>query len=248
LSSDIKIESNVLELKFQGNGINPNKLTPSEIADLLKSFESCIRSIAISENPEISSFDGSIKYSDIGHRSLSFRYVLEKSQELIKGAFIVLTSAISSENIDNLPKDCLSAVTKFAKFNKQWDCKAYMGYYSPNNKSFNELAQFHEITKRSEFKNFKQNKTVFGDLVKLDVENLRADFRLINGKAVNCKIKRTQIKKLRGFVGEQLKIKGEFSVSGETLEMKRSFILLEFKPEKLLSINETIDFIRSTLN
>jgi hypothetical protein len=233
-------------LKFEGNGINPKKLNNKEIAKMLIAFEDSIMPIFYQENPEISTeYSSSLAFHDIGYRSLSIRNAVKEYKQELKAAFSILLLSLSTGSSEGLPKQSKKALKSIVSFTNKYSCSANYGF-ADDNKIFTALAEVQPFSKKK-FNRFIEAKTFFGKFVKLDVENLKAYFRLINGNVIKTDLGKSQIENFRELLNEEVKIKGKAMISSKTLKIT-SFELEELQPHKLYRINESISEIREIIN
>lgn len=238
------IESDIIELKFQGNNIRPDLMSNRDIAEMLIAFDNAIMPIFKDQNPEISSPLPLITFKDIGYKSISFRNIIREHQGKVKQAFTTLILSVSTQSVDGIPKQSQNAISKIVSFTNRHNCDASFGY--SNNGVFVPLTGIHSFEKDT-FKKFKEDKTYFGRLVKLDAESMYVHFRLINGQTLKSKINQEQVEEYRILIGEDVKIYGEATLSGRTLK-RTSFNVKDINPRASMTINEAIESLREVFN
>lgn len=123
-------EKDILELKFEGNGIKPNIVKPSEIAQQIEQFEKALLCTIKKDHPTIDieqvlfSFD-SIKNESIGLNFLTENYsVPSEVKAAIISSFIVITTCISANDFSKLPNEAIGALKCISKFSKKHNCFA----------------------------------------------------------------------------------------------------------------------------
>ena len=238
------IESNIIELKFQGNNIRPDLISNKEIAAMLLAFDNAIMPIFKEQNPEISSIISPITFKDIGYKSISFRNTIREHSPKVKAAFTTLVLSISTQTSEGIPSQSQSAIKKIISFSDRHSCDAAFGYSQDG--VFFPLTDIEPFQKHS-FQKFKEVKEYYGRLVKLDVELLQSFFRLVNGQVLKCKINQENIESYRLLIGEEVKINGIATISGRTLK-RTSFELTQITKHSLMNIDETLSSIRGILN
>lgn len=78
LTIAITIDSNILELKFQGNGIKPNKVSIKELVNVLSNFNEAFKAMIIHNDPTIDLDDDYISLIAIDNKSLSLKSELKE--------------------------------------------------------------------------------------------------------------------------------------------------------------------------
>jgi len=242
------IESNTIEVKFSGNGITPSNLTPSEMAELLISFEKAIISVVEENYPEIDFMGEShLRFDDIGHRSLSLRSLIIDYQDYYKEGFLTIVNSVNSSEDDDLPKEVSTFLRKVNRVTDIYDCEANLGYSTINNK-FKSLAKIIDLCKKEPVKRFKIEKSLHGILSKVITEPTpKIYIRLHNGSSIGMTVSKDQIKQFRQYCDEQVKINGIATFTSDSFRIT-SFELKSLAPFELLSPIETSFFLKKLAN
>jgi len=240
----IKIDSNILELKFQGNDIKPNKVSIKELTNILSNFDEAFKAMILHYDPTIDLDDDYISLIAIDNKSLSLKSELKKFIEVSKTAYLALALAISSGDINALPEKAKKPIHNISNFNKKWDCEAKFGY-SKNN-IFNEIASFKSLNQDKDY-TFQQKSTYYGELKKIGGDNPVANVLSLNGRYINAHLSKEQVIEYSNLVYKDVKIVGSAKYSGKTLRLK-SFFLESMEAYEILSINQTVDSFKKLIN
>lgn len=239
------INSDILELKFSGNGISPYKMSNKEMADMLIAMEDCIMPIVMRENPEIEfDRDGLINFVEIGFESVSIRSRMVQYVNKIKDGLLILTLSLNTSNFSDLPAKSRAALNRISKFSSDYSCTANIGY--SKNDFFNPLAEIKKTrSKRTSY--FKQYTEVIGRLIKIDVENLEAIIRGVNGIAIKFDISDSDVIEYRDWLKEEVKLSGTAKVNGSSFNIA-GFEKAKLEPYKFLSIRKTEEIFKNLEN
>jgi hypothetical protein len=90
----------IIEMCFRGEGITPDNLKASEIADLITSYEDALLSIIARNNPEINLEEVFVSLIGIEENSVHLKFK-PKVFSVVLAAAIVINSAIISNSIPN---------------------------------------------------------------------------------------------------------------------------------------------------
>lgn len=233
-------------MKFKGNQIKPTKLTNREVAEMLIAFEDAVIGVFKESNPELDNFDKFLKYHDVRDKSFSIRNLIKENQDEIKKAFLVIVSSMVLGASNDLPPESVRALNKINHFSKEKKCTAELGW-SNTNGIFTSMAKIVSL-KKKQSSSFTERKTLHGKLVKLDFENLKVYFRLLNGSAVKSTINEKQVKEFRQYVGEEVKIQGLVTISNSDYSIKNTFKLEGLESSDLYGISESINAIRKIVS
>ncbi len=127
-------ENNILELKFEGNDINPTVVKPSEIAVQIEQFEKALLSTIKQNYPTIDTNEVLFTFHSIQDESIGLNFLLvefgihKEVTEVIISSFILITTCVNNEDFSPLPEEAISALKSFARFSKAHNCSANFRY------------------------------------------------------------------------------------------------------------------------
>ena len=240
----MKIDSNILELKFKGDDIEPSKVSITELISILSAYNGAIRSLVEITDPLIDIDDDFISLIEIGNNSFGLKTIVKKYKDLARNAFYSLAIAASTGDISDLPGKASAAIRIFGKFNEKWNCYTHFGYIDKN-QSFKEISFFKRVA-ISKVKHFKDSKTFYGELVKIGGEVPKAHILSINGSYINADLTKEEVLLYNSLLYKEVKVKGQARYSGETLKLS-SFKVESIEEYKTLSASESVRAIKNSL-
>lgn len=179
-------DSEIIELKFEGNGIKPSKVKASEIADLIRSLEDSIMSIVRSNHPELDEDYVLISFEEIKESSLSLKCRAHKAASYVIPAYMAITASFEQHNFNNLPKTSIEALRTITRFSKRHDCD---GAFIRND---HRLATFNpktEVAYRATDL-IKGETTIYGEVKKAGGEVPRVTLRINGEYSIHFEVKK----------------------------------------------------------
>lgn len=113
--------STVFEISLSGEGIYPESLRASELADILKSVEKTITSVAYQKDPSLNLDEFIVGLVQIEKGSAKLAFASSQSV-LAKSSFEDVTEAVSKGKVYTLPNEAIEEVGKMADFSKKKGC------------------------------------------------------------------------------------------------------------------------------
>lgn len=126
----METENDILELKFEGNGINPSIVKPSEIAAQIEQFEKALLSTIKQNNPTIDINEVLFTFESIKNESIELNFspvkikIPKEVKEAVVNSFIFISSCVSKGDFSLLPDDAIGALKFFSKFSRIHNCSA----------------------------------------------------------------------------------------------------------------------------
>ncbi len=207
----MKATTNILELKFEGNGINTTKVKPSEVAALISEFEKTILSTIKTEYPAIDTNEVLFTFDSVRNESIGIYFlpnifrISSEIKTILISSYIFLNTSISSNDFSQLSNDTISSLKAISKFSKKYNCRASF-------KLDGEQLSF--INADTEIKTNKQqllkgDTTIYGELVDAggDIPNVHIK---INGDyTVIIDTDKQKVKDLASKLYEHVGLKGQ---------------------------------------
>ncbi len=114
--------TDILQLRLNGNGVNPESLKAREVAELLDGLERALYYVVQNQNPAIEEDDIYISLTDVVNESLGLNFT--PKLPLIIAGFLTLTRAIESNNYSYIPVRSIEQLQRIAKVAKRKKCNA----------------------------------------------------------------------------------------------------------------------------
>lgn len=232
----------LLELKFEGNGVNPSIVKPSEIATLITEFESALLSTIKNENPEINTDELLFSFDSLKNESIGINFSLNKGETKIKSeiskvvvaSYLMLNTAISTANYSALPEKAVTSIKKIQQFSKKYDCTAS---FKHNGIYLSRIDAKTEIRVEEE-KNgvLKGLTTIYGELSDAGGDKPNIHIKIDNGYSIIINADKNKVKELASrlydFVG--LKGEAEWDISTSRIKEFKLLEVLDYNPKKVV--------------
>jgi len=216
-------------LKFEGNGITPNTVKASEIAELIKSFEASVLALAKRDNSDVNEALVNISFEEI--RASSLGLWLKPHIPAIYLATVALASSFNSNNFDNFSEPTLENLRVFTRFTKRHDCEGFI--YSGSEK----LAAFNKDTviNYSEKGTISGETTIYGDVTRVGGDKPRATLKMNDDYSFSFEVNKEIAIQLAANLYK------EVGLTGKARWDKKTYRLLEFFPNEIILLEkETI--------
>lgn len=220
----------ILELKFEGSGINPAAVSASEIAELIKNFESAILSIASEKDPGIlrsNSANPFITLQDIGNRSLGIRFIAQRSLKVIVPAYLTIATSFEHNSYNDIPDKAIENIKTFTKFARRHNCNAS---WIRGTKKVGSFQSDTEIT-LDDNRYLRGETTIYGELLRIGGETPRITIKINNDYTISFEIK----KELAVLLSS--KLYNEIGLIGTAKWEKSTYRVIDFKAESIIDID-----------
>ena len=112
-------QNDIIELRFSGNGINPYQVKPSEIADLIKSFEQALTLTIKSTHPEVNTDIILFTFDSIHDESLDIRFKPKDIlRDVVLSSYVLISSSFTTGEYYKIPDAAIPALKAITKFSK----------------------------------------------------------------------------------------------------------------------------------
>lgn len=157
----------ILQLRFDGNGINPDKVKPSEISELINEFQNALLSTIREEHPEIDTntvlfcLDG-IKKESLG---INFKAIQETLlpdvRQAVIASYVLIATTISTQDFTNLNHSTIQSLKKISAFSKKYGCN---GEFNRNGETLSIITPNTDI-KETQIPLLRGNTSIYGEIV-----------------------------------------------------------------------------------
>lgn len=237
----------LLEIKFRGKNMKPERLSIAELTDLAKALEKALKAIMLENDPTIEIPDNFISLVGISNRSAGPQFSIQPVIETqLRIAYLQFSEMSGQPNTDLMNKDTSNAFRIYSSFNKRHQSTMHIGL--TKGKVFNQIAEFKEY-KASRMNTFNDKTTLYGELLEIggEKDNPKATILQYNGRKIEGHVTEDMVKKYRNLTYEFVRATGIATISGQTL-MATSFVVEKIEAYKVLSMEDTYKTLRSALN
>lgn len=219
-------QDDILELKFDGGGINPAIVKPSEIAQLVDSFERAIVAVIQQYNPEINTDAVLFSFDTINNESLDLRFTLRKVNSIVVSSYLLITTSISTGDYSKLDNTAISSLRVFPKFSKKYDC---IGYFNRNKETLTTFNANTDIS-LNKSRTIKGETTIYGQLIDAGGEKPNVHIKINGDYILIFDTSELNAKKLAQKLYEKVGLTGLATWDADTYE------ILSFK------LNDILDY------
>lgn len=159
--------TDILQLRFEGNGISPKKVKPSEIAELVKQFEKAILCTIASEHPEINTDHVLFTFENVKNESLGLNFeavkekILPSVKNIVVSSYLFLATSIATNQYSYLTNETIDCLKNISKFSKKYSCNAQFNH---NGDTISTITPTTEI-QSNKTGIIKGNITIYGEIV-----------------------------------------------------------------------------------
>ncbi|MBK9632281.1 MAG: hypothetical protein IPO62_14675 [Saprospiraceae bacterium] len=207
------INTNILELKYYGNNINPEAVRASEVADLIKGFEGAILSVAFDKRPDLSEYENKFPFitiSAVENQSLGLKHKMNAYTEIISSALLLIASSLNNNSYNSLPIKAIEDLKVLTRFAKRHECDG--SFYLGGEQIVNFGAD--KEIKIDDSRYIKGETTIYGILNKIGGNTPSLQLR-INNYFVSFDVKKTIAVKLGTKLYKENRFKGFFCKMGQ---------------------------------
>jgi hypothetical protein len=233
----------ILELKFDGNNISPDVVKPSEIANLIDSFEKILLNTIQANHPEINTDALLFSFKEIDDKSLDLKFIPRAAHEIVIATYLLVATCVKESNFQNLPVNTINPFKSITKFSKKYNCT---GYFNHNNITVSSFSPDKEIN--FEKTNFITGETtIYGEVIDAGGENPNVHFKINNDYTIIFDVTREFAKAFAQKLYEgEIGIKGiaKWDVTTYKVDHFKPLNIIEYEPRP---INETFDDLKSLI-
>jgi hypothetical protein len=238
----METDNDILEIKFEGNQVNPDTIKPHEVAELIINFEKALLSTIKQEHPEIDTDHLLFSFHSIENRSLDLKFKAHTAKAIVVSSYALISTAINTSQYTKLNYDTIESLREISKFTKRHDC---VGYFRYDDKAISTFTKDTEITfDRSN--ELKGETRIYGKVVRVGGESPTLHFKINDEYKIVIDVKEDLAKELAKNLYEEIGLVGVAkwdSISYKVIDFKVADIVeLDNKP-----IKETFAELRNLL-
>lgn len=237
-------ENDILQLRFEGNGINLDKVKPSEVCDIINNLQAALLSTIKNDYPEIDIENVLFSLDSIKNESLGINLkalkekLLPQVRDVVVNSFILIAVCIGKNDLSNLNRDTVQHIKKIAAFSKEYQCNGQFNY---NNETIATITPTSEL-KEIKIPLIKSIANIYGEII--DVGN-NVHVRLDEGYTVIVTTDKDTSKKLAPRLWDYVGLRGEARWDIETFKID-TFKLTEILDYNPGSISAAFSSLRES--
>lgn len=216
-------EKFIYAMKFEGGGIAPEKVSLSDLADLIISFENLLLSKALEENPNLNKKDQLISLVSLTHGSLNLGYEISKPDAIVPFCEKVF-SDIREKNYSSFSEKGYEAIKRIIVFSSKHNCDLKILKENGNSELLAEIPKGTILTGQSI--EIKEKTTVYGYIFSIGGKEPNVHIEMANGRNLICSVSKDQAISLAGRLYSWIGFKGKAKFNIRTKEYS-SFIVEE---------------------
>ena len=144
----------ILELRFAGNDINPHKVRPREVAELIECFEQALLSEIKERHPQYDTNQILFTFNQIRNQSLGLEFLPQLINQIVVSTYTLISTSFHTGDFSELNNSTIKELRTFVKFSKKHNC---VGYFNLNGENISSFTSGTEIP-------FNKNKILKGDI------------------------------------------------------------------------------------
>ena len=225
----MEADNEILQLRFDGNDINPDKVKPSEICDIIYEMQNALLETIKKDYPEVDitsvlfSLDG-IKNDSLGINLKALRTALSQISGAVVSSFILIATSISTNDMSKLNSSAVQSLKKIVAFSKTYGCNGEFNY---NGQTLSIITP-NTVLKEIKIPTIRSSVKIYGEIV--DVGN-NIHVKVNEGYNVIVETDKMTCKKLAHKLWENVGLRGNAKWDIE------SFKITEFKLTDILDYN-----------
>lgn len=214
----------ILELKFEGNGVNPSNVKPREVAELILNFEKSLLSTIKEQNPEIDTDQLLFSFEEIRNESLDLKFLTRSVREVVLSAYTLITTSLNSGDFSLLNSETISSLKSITRFSRKYECS---GQFNLNGKVLSTFTPTTEISVDKP-RLIKGETTIFGKLIDSGGENPNVHIRITEDQVLIFDTTEAHAKALATKLYEKVALSGIAKWDAKTMK------ILDFKLADIL--------------
>jgi hypothetical protein len=218
-----------IELRFDGNGIKPSKVSASEIAGLLISYERAITSVIKANHPEVTNEYVFLSLDEVKEGSLSLKFSAHLAVKYVLPAYALITTSFETQDFNQLPNSSIEDLRVITGFAKRYKCD---GHFIKNGQSQANFDQYTEIA-YNDSEIIRGETTIYGEvLVAGGRNNPRATLKINSEYTISIAVKK--------YIAKQLatQLYNEVGLKGIAKWDKRTYRVLDFSVDSVVILEE----------
>ncbi|RKZ00503.1 MAG: hypothetical protein DRQ13_00250 [Ignavibacteriae bacterium] len=225
----MEANKDILEMILTGEGIKPDSLKASEVADLISAYEHSLLSIIARENPKADLDDTFISLIDIQENSAHFKFK-PKAKELFISAALIMNTALNTNQLESLPYKSVESLNKIWLLSKRKNCTTEFTSSEEIPKA--QITPENEIKISGEF--FYQGATnIYGVIERVGGTVPRVRIRLDDNSIIYVELNQNLAKAIAKNLYETVGLKGI------ARWRKEDFAIEDFEVEEILFYKDT---------
>jgi len=219
----------IIELKFEGNNINPSAVKASEVAELIKSFEGAIEAVIREKHPEISEGFVLLSFDQIKHESITIKCLAHKAKEYTVPALLTIATSFTTNNFNDLPYNSIQELKNITRFTRKHHCAGAFISQGARVANFD----FETDVSYNNSHIVRGETTLYGQVLKSGGENARAQIKINNDYTISFDVK----KEIAIYLGT--KLYQEIGLKGNARWDTTTYKIIDFRADNVIDIEPT---------
>ena len=201
------------EISLSGEGIYPESIRASELADILKSVEKAITSVAHLKDPSLNLEEFIVGLVQIEKSTVSLAFA-SSQPSVAKSSFEEVSEAVSEGKVYKLPNEAIEEVDKMSKFSKKKGC--VIAFRPDLDKEPTAFIEPDIDIGLQKIPIYSGDTVIFGKLERIGGATPKARLRISEHEAVSCSISLDLAKTLASKLYEHVGLSGKATWNSET--------------------------------
>ena len=225
-----------IEVSFSGEGVKPDSVKASDIADILKAVEDMVEAQVFRDHPEIDKEQVILGFVSIKGNSVDLKFV-SPIQEIVFPIFRGIGQAVMTNDYRDLPPSSIDALDTIATFSRKKRCTAELVTTNGHREVLATITPKTVLEKRARLSG---ETTVYGRVVRVGGKDPRAMVELLNGQIVYCDTNEAIARELGSRLYTNVGLFGVARWDAESLKLEQ-FTINDVTPYEELPLEDAMN-------
>lgn len=234
--SSSTVSESFIEVSFIGEGIKPDSVKASDIADILKAVENMVEAQVFRDHPEVDKEQVIVGFVNIKSDSVDLQFV-SPIQQIVFPIFQGIGEAVMANDYRDLPAGSIEALDTIVTFSRKKQCIAELVTTNGRRKVLARITPKTVLEKRAKLSG---ETTVYGKVVRVGGKEPRAMVELLNGQIVFCETTEAIARKLGTRLYTNVGLFGVAHWDAESLKLQQ-FTISDVTPYEELPLEDAMN-------
>lgn len=227
---------NFIEVSFSGEGVKPNSVKASDIADILKAVEDMVEAQVFRDHPEIDKDQVILGFVSIKGDSVDLKFV-SPIEGIVFPIFQGIGKAVTANDYRDLPTGSIEALDKIVTFSRKKQCVAELVTSDGHRRVLATITPNIVFEKRARLSG---ETTVYGRVVRVGGKDPKAMVELLNGQTIYCETTEAIARKLGTRLYTNVGLSGLARWDAESLQLQQ-FTITDVTPYEELPLEDAMN-------
>jgi hypothetical protein len=214
------IGSMALEVLLTGISMSPEEIRSKDIAEVIKSMENMIASMAARQNPTLKKGSIAIGLKSIRPGTIELEFPSSLAEITLPAAQCIAKS-IMDNDFGALPAGVMKSLKKISSFTRKYKCSAE---FLENNESSKALITLTPQTRIPDTHSLSGETTIYGEITRVGGAEPKIQFRTLDKKVIYCIVSKSLARKAGERLYANVELHGTATWNLETFEIEKFIV------------------------